>query len=116
VWTGATAKQLGLVDEIGGLDAALAEARRLAKVDPATGLEIYPPQPTLRDLIVGFGQVHAPLGISGGSDVFVVGAAALATLQSIDPRVAAATEHLVRLALSFQSQAVQAVAILPVLP
>ena len=31
VWTGTKAKELGLVDEIGGLDAALAEAQKLAK-------------------------------------------------------------------------------------
>src|SRR5262245_52103548 len=32
VWTGAKARQLGLVDEIGGLDAAIAEAHKLAKL------------------------------------------------------------------------------------
>ncbi|HEX3762201.1 MAG TPA: signal peptide peptidase SppA, partial [Kofleriaceae bacterium] len=59
VWTGARARELGLIDEIGGLDAALAEARKLARLDAATGLEVYPPAPTLRDLAVGLGEVHA---------------------------------------------------------
>lgn len=33
VWTGAQARQLGLVDEVGGLRAAVAKARTLAKID-----------------------------------------------------------------------------------
>ena len=107
VWTGSKAKELGLIDEIGGLDAALAEARRLAKVDPAIALEIYPPTPTLHDLLAGFGQVHAALGLSAD--------AAIATLAAIDPTVAAATEHLVKLVLSFRSSTIQAVTMLPVL-
>jgi protease-4 len=109
VWTGSKAVELGLVDEIGGLDAALAEARRLAKIDPATPLEIYPPAPTLRDVLSGFGQVHAPFGITTAAR------AALAELAAIDPTVASATEHLVRLVLSFRSSTVQAVALLPVI-
>ena len=110
VWTGARAKELGLVDELGGLDAALAEARKLAGVDIATGLEIYPPAPTLRDLITGFGQVQAPLGLDAQAAV------ALAAVSLVDPRVAAATEHLVRLVVSFRSSTIQAVAMLPVMP
>jgi len=109
VWTGTKAKELGLVDEIGGLDAALAEARKLAKLDKVDDrpLEIYPPAPTLRDVVAGFGQIHAPFGL--GAD------AALATLAVVDPVVAQATEHLVRLVLSFRSSTVQAVAMLPVM-
>ncbi|HEU4735387.1 MAG TPA: signal peptide peptidase SppA [Kofleriaceae bacterium] len=105
VWTGARARELGLVDQIGGLDAALAEARRLAKVDAATPLEIYPPAPTLRDLVAGLGQVHAPLGVSTE--------AAIAAMGALDPGVAAVAEHLLRLVLSFQSSTIQAVAVLP---
>lgn len=110
VWTGARAKELGLVDEIGGLDAALAEARKLGGVDAQAGLEIYPPAPTLRDLIAGFGQVQAPLGLDAGTT------AALRALAAVDPAVAAATERLVQLVVSFRTQAVQAVAMLPVMP
>jgi protease IV len=111
VWTGARAKELGLVDELGGLDAALAEARRLTKVDAGVALEIYPPFPTLRDVLAGFGQVHTPFGLSTDTAI-----AAAAELGAIDPTVAAATEHLVRLVLSFRSSSVQAVTMLPVLP
>ncbi len=39
VWAGGTAHQLGLVDGFGGLDAAVAEAAKLAKLDPNT---VYP--------------------------------------------------------------------------
>ena len=110
VWTGARARELGLIDEIGGLDAALAEARKLARLDAATGLEVYPPAPTLRDLVVGLGEVQAPsgLGASGAG-------ALLRTLATADPVLAAATEHLVQLVLSFRSSMVQAVAMLPVI-
>jgi protease-4 len=107
VWTGLKAKELGLVDEIGGLDAALAEARRLAKLDDGVAVEVYPPTPTLRDVVAGFGQVQAPFGITLD--------AMLAELAAVDPAVAHATEHLVRLVFSFRSSTVQAVAMLPVM-
>jgi protease IV len=108
VWTGEKAKALGLVDELGGLDAALAEAQRLAAVDAKAPLEIYPPTPTLRDVFAGFGEVHAPFGLAADT--------ILATLGAIDPGVAAATENLLRLVLSFRTSMIQAVALLPVLP
>jgi protease IV len=105
VWTGAKAKQLGLVDEIGGLDAALAEARKLAKVEATADLEIYPPSPTLRDFVQGFAPgVSAPLGLE-----------APAALRAIDPTLAAAAEQLVELVLSFHTTHIQAVAVLPVI-
>jgi protease IV len=111
VWTGSQARELGLIDQIGGLDAALAEARKLAKVDASVGLEIYPPAPTLRDMLAGFGQVQAPFGAAAPTAL-----AALATvLDTLDPRVAAATEHLVKLVFSFRSSTIQAVAMLPVI-
>jgi len=111
VWTGSKAKELGLVDELGGLDAALDAARGLAKVDAATPLEIYPPSPTLRDVVVGLGQTHAPFGLTADASAL----AAVRELAAIDPTVAAATEHLVRLVLSFRTSMVQAVAMIPVL-
>jgi protease IV len=112
VWTGARGKELGLVDEIGGLDAALAEARTLAKVDASVGLEIYPPAPSLRDLVVSFGQVQAPLGLASASALPSV----ISAIAALDPRVATATERLVQLVLSFRSSTIQAVAALPVIP
>lgn len=64
VWTGADALAKGLVDEIGGLDAALAEARKLGEVDPEVGLEVYPPEPTLLDFVNSLGQSSLPLAMS----------------------------------------------------
>lgn len=53
VWTGEDAKENGLVDELGGLDQAIAHAYELAGID-AGELEVYPGDPTLRDLISSF--------------------------------------------------------------
>lgn len=41
VWDGGTARQIGLVDRFGGLDDAIAEAARRAKIDPATARPYY---------------------------------------------------------------------------
>jgi protease-4 len=106
VWTGAKALELGLVDAIGGLDAALAEARKLGNVEASMALEIYPPAPTLRDLLAGWGQVHAPFGL--GTEATV-----LASLHALDPHVARAAERLLDLVTSFRTTSIQTVAILP---
>lgn len=103
VWTGEKALALGLVDALGGMDAALAEARKLANIDAAADLEVYPPAPTLRDLIQGFGG-----GVSSGP----LGAA-LAELAAIDPQLAATAQRLVGLVLSFRSAQIQTLAVFP---
>ncbi len=41
VWDGGTARQLGLVDRLGGIDDALAEAARRANIDPANVRAVY---------------------------------------------------------------------------
>jgi protease-4 len=107
VWTGTKAKELGLVDELGGLDEAIAEAKRAAKLPADSDLEVYPPTPTLRDLLASFGQVSAPLGL--GSH------AALAEISTLDPALAVAAENLLTLLLSFRATTVQTLAFLPVL-
>ena len=45
VWTGERARQLGLVDELGGLHTAIARARQLAKIPPGekVSLLLLPP-------------------------------------------------------------------------
>jgi protease-4 len=101
VWTGTKAKELGLVDEIGGFDAALAEARKLGNVDAETELEIYPPAPTLRDFVRGFSGVQAPF------------AAQLSALAAVDKRLGAAASRLVELVMTFQHTQIQTVAVLP---
>ncbi len=45
VWDGGTARQLGLIDQFGGIDEAVAEAARLAKLDPATVKAVYLEKP-----------------------------------------------------------------------
>jgi len=57
VWTGERARQLGLVDELGGVDAAIAAAKKLAKIPQAEQVSLVylpPPKPLLdkiRDLL-----------------------------------------------------------------
>jgi len=53
VWTGRQAKQIGLVDELGGLDRAVAIAKQRAKIaqDSEVELVIYPPRKSFYDLV-----------------------------------------------------------------
>ena len=63
VWAGGTARQLGLVDEFGGIDEAVAHAAKLAKVEG----DFYPlyiekaPDP-FAQLLAGWTQQMAPAG------------------------------------------------------
>ncbi|MBI4478358.1 MAG: signal peptide peptidase SppA [Acidobacteria bacterium] len=54
VWTGQQARQIGLVDELGGLDRAVALAKQRAKIDAREEVEIivYPPRRTFYELLV----------------------------------------------------------------
>ena len=51
VWTGRQAKQIGLVDELGGLDRAVALAKQRAKIaaDADVELVVYPPRKSFYD-------------------------------------------------------------------
>jgi protease-4 len=53
VWTGKQAKQLGLVDELGGLDRALALAKQRAKLSPDAEVEIvvYPGRKSIYEIV-----------------------------------------------------------------
>ena len=53
VWTGRQARQLNLVDELGGLDAALRLAKQRAKLDlnKDVQLVVYPPKRSVYDLL-----------------------------------------------------------------
>ncbi len=111
VWTGAKAKELGLIDELGGLEQALAAARQLAEVPASAELEVYPPEPTLRDLMVSFGQVSAGhLGLYGPAH-----GAAISALELTDPAIAAGARRLLAQLARFRTSKVQAVAWLPLL-
>ena len=73
VWTGNQAKQLGLVDELGGLDRALALAKQRAKIaqDAEVELVVYPPKKSFYEALAdpfgrssdGMGAIGALLGL-----------------------------------------------------
>ncbi len=59
VWSGTAAKQLGLVDEIGGLEDAIREAAKQAKLGDDWQLEEYPKSRSLEERILEkFSGVH----------------------------------------------------------
>lgn len=63
VWTGSQAKENGLVDEIGGLDTAIAKAKELAAIgaDEKVRIERLPRRKTLIDqLAEDLGQANSP--------------------------------------------------------
>jgi protease IV len=61
VWTGKQAKEIGLVDELGGLDRALAIAKERAKIsaDAEVELVVFPPKKSLLEVVAD------PLGRTG---------------------------------------------------
>jgi protease-4 len=78
-WTGERAKQLGLVDELGGLDTAIARAKELAKIPASERVSlVYLPPP--RSI------VERILDLASGASVLVPGPALreqLAHLESL---------------------------------
>ncbi len=59
------AKKLNLIDKIGGLYAAINEAKKLSGIKEDMGLSIYPKKPTLTSLIMsylggGSGMITSP--------------------------------------------------------
>ena len=106
VWLGSDALDRKLVDKLGGLDAALAEAKTLGGLPADAPVDAYPGPVTLRDLLSSIGQVDArTLQLS----------AALATVGVIDPRAEAAVRQTLDLVLAFQREHVQAAAFLPMI-
>jgi protease IV len=61
VWTGQQAKEIGLVDELGGLDRALALAKEQARIarDSEVELVIYPPKRSLYESLASFGGTES---------------------------------------------------------
>jgi protease IV len=67
VWTGRQAKQIGLVDELGGLDRALAIAKQRAKIaqDSEVQIVVYPPRKSIYDLVsTSFGRTDEMTAIA----------------------------------------------------
>jgi protease IV len=112
IWTGARAKELGLVDELGGLQDAYAEAVKLAGVAIEAAPEIYPPAPTLRDFAVSFGQTGLGLGAVGAGLGTGMGRE-LQALALLDPRAAAIAGELLEQLASFRTSAIQTVTWVP---
>jgi protease IV len=66
VWTGAQAKQLGLVDELGGLDRALALAKQRARIAENAEVElvVYPPKKSFFEVLSDpFGRSDGGVGL-----------------------------------------------------
>ncbi|HVV86349.1 MAG TPA: signal peptide peptidase SppA [Kofleriaceae bacterium] len=105
VWTGTDAKRLGLVDEIGGLDAALAEAKKQGGLGDDATVEEYPAEITLRDIVHSLGAVQLPFGMGGAVET---------AARELSPEAADVVEHTLEQLASFRTTHVQAVAILPV--
>lgn len=62
VWTGHQARELGLVDELGGLDRAIQIAKQRAKIEAGreVSLQVYPPKRSIYDVIANpFGVTMA---------------------------------------------------------
>jgi len=68
VWTGAQARELGLVDELGGLDRAIEIAKERARIDAGSdvSLVVYPPKRSLYEIVVNPFDVAASLGVGAG--------------------------------------------------
>lgn len=108
VWTGAKAVNLGLVDALGGLDDALAEARKLGNVPADAEVEVYPGKPTLRDLLAGLGEVTmGPRTMQTALGQQPLTAAVLAVLTELDPALAAAAQNSLQSLMSFRRTTIQ---------
>lgn len=64
VWSGLAAKQIGLIDEIGGLDAAIQYAAKLAKLGEDWELQEYPKVRTFEESLLGrlVGEARSAVG------------------------------------------------------
>jgi protease-4 len=67
VWTGHQAAGLGLVDELGGLDRAIAIAKERAHIDPASevSLVVYPPKRSFYEVLANPFDVAGSSSLSG---------------------------------------------------
>ncbi len=77
VWSGLNAKRLKLIDKIGGLYAAINEAKKLSGIKDTEeiGISIYPKRPTLMSLIMsylggGTSMITSPMDITKKLSVY----------------------------------------------
>jgi protease-4 len=104
VWTGKTALDKGLVDEIGGLEAALGHARKLGNVPETADVEVYPPMPTLMDFIRDFAET----GVRAPSSIYME-----AISRALGPAVGRALSVQLERVLSFADTPIQTTLWLP---
>jgi protease-4 len=81
VWTGRQARELGLVDELGGLDDAIRIAAERARLDTQRGVQlvVYPPKRSLYDILsrgLGSSSTGALQALFSGPDLRAVQSAA----------------------------------------
>lgn len=109
VWTGAAAVENGLVDELGGLDEAIAHATILAKMDDPGELEIYPPAPNLLDYLGSWtGGVSLSTTLTGQTSIV------RDVTHLLGPEAASVVEATLHQLASFRESAVQTTLFLPV--
>ena len=106
VWTGAAAAQRGLVDRIGGLEDALTAARDLAGLKDTAPLEVYPPPPSLLDLLGDLGA---------GSLPFAADQVAAQAIAELAPREATTVLALYRQLSGFATSPIQTALLWPVI-
>ncbi len=113
VWLGAEALKRGLVDQLGGLDDAIAYARQQVKLGDDSAIEVYPQEPSLLESLGALGgneDVHVSLSLDATSLAHL----AAASISSVaGPAVAAQIEGALRLLAHFNGDPVRVVAFLP---
>ena len=77
VWSGVKAKNLKLIDKIGGLYAAINEAKKISGIKDGEdiGISIYPRKPTIMSLLMsylggGSGMITSPMDITKKISVY----------------------------------------------
>lgn len=69
VWTGEQAKEIGLIDELGGIDRALHYAKRKYTSNGVAEVEVWPKPVSLKDLFKQISSNEAEVKVSNGSPV-----------------------------------------------
>lgn len=89
VWTGAAAKELGLVDELGGLDKAIEVAKAKANLTGTPGIVVLPRPKSFWDALGngenGFMRASSPVALPRAAEEALGGAEALARLPENEP-------------------------------
>ncbi len=116
VWIGADAKTRGLVDQLGGLDDALADAKKRGNLAADAPIDVYPPEPTLLDFVSSFAGGGVSLGMLGagtGGGSALLGAALADVTALLGPQAASIVRATLLAVLSFRATPVQTIAFLP---